>query len=160
MLNLEQYDPLVQQQGLNTDKNSKIGTVLASSGNTTLSQTQMGQTLLFDSATGITYTLPTPTVGAEYTFVVTTKPTSGNHKVITDAATTFLLGAVTSGSASGAAVIFQGDGVADVAVTLDGSAAGGFIGTQMKFKCVSSTLWAVTGQNICYGPPNDPFATS
>lgn len=164
MLFQEQYDPLTRAHGINTQKQTFISTINASSGNTTLTTGKRGQTFLFDSATGITYTLPTPTdggvAGLEYHFIITNTVTSGNHKIITDAATTFLLGAVVTGSAGGASIMTQGDGSANIAVTMNGSTTGGFKGTILHFKSLNSTQWEVSGNNVSGGTPATPFANS
>lgn len=151
---IQNYDPNVAINGFVTSVN-------ASSVTTSPSESKSGQTFLFDSATGITYTLPAPDVGLEYTFVVTTTNTSGNHKVITDAATTFLLGAVLCGSPAGATIMSQGNGTTHVAVTMSGTTTGGVKGTALNFKCITATQWEVTGSVITQGgAPATPFATS
>lgn len=140
---------------------ARTGVVNGSSGNTSPTTAQSGQTFLFDSATGITYTLPAPTVGLTYDFIVTTTVTSGNHKIITDAGTTLLLGAVLVGSASGTPIMAQGNGSTHVAVTMNGTTTGGLVGTWINFKCVSATKWEVSGSDVTQnGAPATPFATS
>ncbi len=160
MLNQENYEPLVAINGLNTQKNSMLSSVNGSSGNTTLLSSQMGETFLFDSATGITYTLPAPVVGAEFNFIVTNTVTSSNHKVITDASTTLLLGIVVEGSTNSTPSTFQANGTTHVSVTMNGSTTGGVKGGRLRFKAVSSTLWEVDGLLPSASSQATPFATS
>lgn len=152
---IQNYSPLIKQNGFVTTVHTSTGAAGTSPG-----VPNSGQTFLFDSATGITYTLPAPSTGLEYSFVVTTTPTSGSHKIITDAATTFLLGVVTSGSVGGAALQFQGNGTTHVAVTMNGTTTGGLVGTSIRFKCVTATQWEVVGQNVNSAAALTPFATS
>lgn len=160
MLFQENYDPFVAAHGLTTQRQSYISTINASSGNTTLTQGRRGQTFLFDSATGITYTLPTPIAGTEFHFIVTNTVTSGSHKIITDAATTFLMGAVFEGSTGVAPLTFQGNGTSHISVTMGGTTTGGLIGTALKFKAVSTSLWEVTGFMPSAASPATPFSNT
>lgn len=121
---------------------------------------------LFDSAAGITYTLPaTTTPGLEFDFIVTVSATSNSHKVITSAGTIFLIGEVTgyNTASSDAALPFHGNGSSHVAVTqaaASSNATGGLQGSWHKFRSVSSTLWHVTGQGLAGTTATTPFATS
>ena len=176
MVYIEDYVPVVKNNGLNTLKNASFGgtvsflgtvtfsgaqvkPVYGSAAGTTLTQAGSGATFLFDTAAGITYTLPAPVVGAVFDFVVTTSVTSSNHKVITNAGTVLLQGAII-GATTTASVFESVIGSSNIAVTMNGSTTGGLVGTNLSFKCLSATLWQVSGTNFGSGSPATPFATS
>lgn len=129
------------------------GAVVASGGTTrTLVAGGSGTTNLFDSAAGITYTLPAPVVGLVYNFFWSVLQTSSAHVVVTNAGTVFLLGAVAmfsdvdvTPSATLGPKMFAGNGSTHIKTTTNGTTLGGGIGSWMQFKCLSATQWAVTG---------------
>lgn len=127
----------------------------------TLLAKESGALCLFDAATAITYTLPTPVEGMEFEFETTVAASGANHKVITAATgTQFLLGAVTSGDTSAATDVFQANGTTHVAITMDGSTKGSLVGTSFKLTAISTTQWVIRGSVIAAGTVIDPFATS
>lgn len=118
----------------------------------TLTAAGSGTTNLFDSAAGITYTLPVPVAGQMFRFIWTVLQTSSAHVVVTDAATTFLLGAVAmfSGedvtpSATLGPKMFAANGTTIVKTTTNGTTTGGGIGSWMEFRAISTTVWFVNG---------------
>lgn len=124
---------------------------------------QSGSIFLFDRAAGVTATLPAPSVGLEYTFIVVTTVTSNSYKIITDAGTTFLTGSLLAASDNLASKSFIGNGTTHLAVTqaaASSNSTGGIIGSQVTVRCVTSTLWEVTGTVIASATPATPFATS
>lgn len=127
----------------------------------TLAANESGAMCLFDVASGVTYTLPPPVAGMTFEFVVTTTITSNNAKIITDAATTFLLGEVltyTTATASPAGFAFNGS--THVACTMNGTTTGGIIGTKIRCTALSSTVWLIEGQIVGSGTIATPAATS
>lgn len=137
----------------------RVSSILASSGNTAVTAVNSGGTYLFDTAAGITYTLPTPTPGMSYNFVVTTSVTSSNHKVITNTGTVLLQGTILGATTT--ATMFESlTGSSNISVTMNGSTTGGLVGTELTFRCLSATLWQVTGNNFGSGSPATPFANS
>lgn len=128
----------------------------------TLLPEESGSLCLFDRAAGVVYTLPAPVKGMQFEFDVSVAVTSNAHKVITDAATTFLLGAVIAGNLTVAASgdIFQANGTTHVAISMNGTDTGGLIGGRIKFTAISSTVWYVEGLVVGSGTNADPFATS
>jgi len=126
----------------------------------TLLANESGSLCLFDRAAGNVYTLPVPIVGMQFEFLTTVAVTSNAQKVITDAATTFLLGCVTSGELAAAMDVFQANGSTHVAISSNGSTTGGLIGSRYKVVCVSSTIWTIEGVIVGSGTLADPFATS
>lgn len=167
---LEQNEPGVARFGLQTNKpaifggsvafnGGRVGAILPSSGNTAVTPAMSGSTLLFDTAAGITYTLPAATPGLTYTFVVTTTVTSSSHKIITSAGTVLLQGLVVS--ATIAASIFESViASSNISVTMNGTTTGGLVGTQMELKCLTATLWQVMGTNFTSGTTATPFSAT
>jgi len=133
--------------------------VTASGGATrVLKAEESGGTFFWDAATGVTYTLPAPAVGMEFNFYATVSVTSNAHVIITDAATTFLSGAInqiidTSGTSEG-----QVGAATDVTISMNGSTTGGLIGTWIHVKCITSTLWVARGLVVSSGTLSTPFA--
>lgn len=127
---------------------------VAASGGTTriLTAANSGSLNLFDSAAGITYTLPAPAVGLQYNFVTSTLQTSSAHVVVTDAGSTLLIGSVVmlSGedvtpSATLGPKMFAANGSTHIKYTSNGTTTGGGIGTWLQFTCISATRWHVIG---------------
>lgn len=184
---IEEYIPGIQSNGLYTNTATVLGStlavtgastftgavsfsgvasggkrnVLASSGNTSPTVAQSGSVLLFDSGTGIAFTLPAPAVGLEYTFVVANTVSSGTHSIVTDAASTYLLGALAMGSAAGTATLNAlGNGSSHIAVRMNGTTLGGILGTKITVTCTSATQWEVSGIVAGSGSLATPFATT
>lgn len=128
----------------------------------TLKAEESGALCLFDRAAGVVYTLPAPAVGLTFEFLVTVAVTSNAHKVITDAATTFLLGGIIMGDVTVAQSgdYFEADGSTHVALSAGGSTTGGLIGERYAVTCISATQWVIHG--VCHGAGTlaTPFATS
>jgi len=124
---------------------NKIGTVAASGATATLTAAQSGSVVLV-SGTHCAITLPAPAVGLNYTFILLSTPSGGNHSVVTDAGTTFIQGIVQlviDNSATTKA--FLANGTSHTTLTLNGTTTGGILGTQFQYTCVSATKWNVTG---------------
>lgn len=128
----------------------------------TLKAEESNALCMFDRAAGVVYTLPTPVKGMQFEFAVSVAVTSNAHKIITSAATVFLVGGLISGNLTVASSgdIFQGDGTTHVAVSMDGATKGGLIGGRLKFTALSTTQWYVEGMVVGSGTNADPFATS
>lgn len=128
----------------------------------TLLPRESGALCLNDRAAGIVWTLPPPVVGMTFEFGTTVQRTSNSYKIITNAATVFLVGAVMAGDATIATSgdIFTADGTTIVALTLDGDTKGGFVGEKLTFRAISSTQWLVQGLVIGTGTMVTGFATS
>lgn len=126
-----------------------------------LTAKQSGALCLFDSAAGIVYTLPAPVVGMFYDFLVTVSVTSNAHKVITDAATTFLVGAVTMVTiATASPAGFSANGTTIRSLSAAGTTTGGLIGETYRVTAISSTQWGINGVTVGSGTIVTPFATS
>lgn len=128
----------------------------------TLTVEESGSVVFLNRAAGITVTLPTPQAGVTYEFYVGTSVTSNAYKIITDAATTFLVGSVTNvdTDTSNAVAVFTADGTAHVALDMNGTTKGGLRGSYFKLTCISSTRWLITGTNLGSGIVATPFANS
>lgn len=128
--------------------------VTASGGATrTLLAADSGSLNLFDAATGVAYTLPTPAVGLVYDFVVTVLQTSGTNSVITAApASQFIRGYITmfsdvdvTPSATLGPKGFAGDGTSHVKINTNATTTGGGIGSWLRLIGVSTTVWQAWG---------------
>lgn len=171
--------------GIATDKNLALGGTLTVTGMTTLSggmtsksnvisgsgatvtltAAQSGSTVLFDRAAGIVYTLPAPAVGLNFSFIATVSVTTNSYKVITDTGTTLLIGSVdgVDTDSTNAVAAYTGNGTTHIAVTqaaASSNATGGLQGSQVNVRCVSTTLWQVSGTVLQAGTAATPFATS
>jgi hypothetical protein len=136
--------------------------VVTVTSNTTLKKEQSGALVVLGVASGATVTLPAPQEGLQFTIATSVTRTSNSYKIITDAETTFLVGAVMAGDATIATSgdVFEANGTTIVAVTIDGDTKGGFIGSTLQFTCINSTQWYVEGLLIGTGTMATPFATS
>lgn len=128
----------------------------------TLLPRESGALVLLDRAAGIVVTLPPPVVGMTFEFGTTVQRTSNSYKIITNAATVFLVGAVMAGDATIATSgdIFTADGTTIVALTNDGDTKGGFVGENFKVRAISATQWLIQGLVIGTGTMVTGFTTS
>lgn len=128
----------------------------------TLLREESGALCLFDRAAGVVYTLPTPVEGAWFEFIVTVAVTSNAHKIVTSAATEFLVGKVIMGDVTVAQSgdVFTADGTTIRALSADGATKGGLLGETYKVVAISSTQWAIDGVSHGAGTLATPFATS
>lgn len=136
--------------------------VISVTANRTLLAEESGALVLLGVASGATLTLPAPQVGMTFDVSVSVSRTSNSYKIITNAATVFLLGAYMAGDATIATSgdIFTGDGSTHVALTFDGDTKGGLVGGCLTFTCISATQWFVSGDVIGTGTMVTAFATS
>jgi len=128
----------------------------------TLKANESGSLCLLDRAAGVVYTLPTPVVGMTFEFLATVAVTSNAYKVITAAATQFLLGGIIMGDVTVAQSgdYFEANGTTHVAISANGSTTGGLLGERYTVTAISTTQWVIHG--VCHGAGTlaDPFATS
>lgn len=120
-----------------------------------------GSIYVINSAGGQTLTLPAPSVGLTYEFVIGTRATSGTHAIVTNNTTaTFFNGFVLVASASNGTVgTFVSAGTAAAALVFNGTTTGGSVGTWVQVSCISATTWAVTGNAAGSGVIATPFQT-
>ena len=154
---------MAEQLGKNEEQGAYIPNfrqnVLSGLGTTrTLTAAESGSLVLFDTAAGLVVTLPAPVAGMVFEFSVTIDGT-GSYSIDTDAATTFLNGAITGVSTTaGGADTFEADGSSIVSCDFDSTTTGEHIGTYAKFVAISSTVWAVSGTAAGTGTMATPFA--
>lgn len=122
---------------------------------------QSGALYVMSKADGIVLTLPAPVVGLWYEVVIDTTVTSNNYKVITNAGSVFMRGTV-FGSITATPTITAdtGNGSTHIAVTMNGTTTGGYVGTTLRFVCTSATEWDVSGFVPKTGSVATIFATS
>lgn len=122
---------------------------------------ESGALCLFDTATGVTYTLPTPVIGMQFEFIATVAWASGVYKFITSAATEFLVGSVSSlNSGATTAEAFLANGTTHRAVSMAGTTTGGFTGDRFRVTAISATQWVLEGVYSNTGTAATPIATS
>lgn len=151
----------VTSGGAATVSSSEGGQVVSGSGATvTLTAAQSGSTVLFDRAAGIVFTLPAPVVGLKFRFVITTTITSNAAQIDTDAATTFLVGAINQIIDASATSEGQfANGTSHVGISMNGTTTGGIKGTVIDLECINSTQWMITGLVAGSGTLATPFTT-
>lgn len=161
---------LQEQQGTLSRDQVQPAKRLVTSGAQTLTVAQSGTLCLFNTAAGYTYTLPAPTandVGTTFEFLCTVTNTSTVAKVITDSASTFLLGEIyiASGGTPGATtgpLGFACNGTTHRAINQGGAdtTTGGIIGSRFKVTLVTATQWFVEGLLLGSATVVTPVATS
>ena len=125
----------------------------------TLVAADSGGTFLLDTAAGSILTLPAvPVAGMEFEVLVSTSVTSNSHIVKTNDAAIFIGGGIQQMIDTTAVSEGQfADPTATVTITMNGSTTGGLIGTALKFKAISSTVWNITGLVASSGTLATPF---
>lgn len=177
---IENFLPPVQSAGLNTNKATYLGgtlevagvatfdqspvfsagrlsTVLNETANATLTVSQSGATVLFNSTTGVQVILPTPASGVEYTFVVTQAPSTGTHGVRV-AGSTFLIGGLNAAKDAGTSGVYTANGTSTAVVSLNGTTQGGIAGSTFKVVGINATQWQVSGTTLGSGALATPFS--
>lgn len=126
-----------------------------------LAPEESGALCLFDAATGMVFQLPAPVVGLWYEFAVRVTITSNASKVLTDAATTFMVGgAALVNSGATTAQFFAANGTTIRSINGNGTTTGGIIGDRYRVTCISATLWQVDAVMNQTGTAATPFATT
>lgn len=127
----------------------------------TLLDDESGALCLFDSASGVVYTLPAPVIGMQFEFATTVTITSNAAKIITNSASVFLLGAVQIILVAAATTLAAaGNGTTHRAISSNGTTTGGVIGDFYRVTAISATQWVVDGFISGSGALATPFATS
>lgn len=127
----------------------------------TLTAGDSGALCVFNSAAGDIYTLPVPTAGLWFDFVVTVTATSNNQKVITSQATEFLLGTfVQSTDGTYTSALQSANGTTIRSWVGNGSTTGGIKGDWFRVTAISATQWVIWGMGSATGAEATPFATS
>ncbi len=120
-----------------------------------------GALVYWDQAAGVTYTLPAPKLGMWFEFIVTVTITSAAAKVITDAATSFLLGGFRqSTDTTFTEATHLANGTTIRAWSGNGTTTGGVVGDTLIVSAASATVWMVMGRGSATGAEATPFATS
>lgn len=136
--------------------NTKLPVISGLGATRTLSVDESNSVINLDRAAGIVLTLPLAVPGLTYTFHATVSVTSNSYKVITGAATEFLVGGVAQNAA--ALAVFSGNGTSHISVLMNGTTTGGLLGTALRFTCLSTTKWMVEGVNLGSGTGVTPFS--
>lgn len=124
---------------------------------------ESGSVCLFDSVEGITYTLPPPTVGLYFDFLVSVSVLAPNvYKTITDASTSILSGEIilADPTSPDLGYCFSPNGVSDVAIENNGTTTGGLLGGIYRLTALSTTEWFISGNTHANGVKASPFRSS
>lgn len=159
---LQNYEQLSYgSPGLSMHRGKAVQVISDGVATRTLTAKEAGAICCLDSAAGVIYTLPTPVAGMTFTFVTTVSRTSNAHKIITNLATEFLLGAVALiNNAATTGEAFGADGTTIRALSSNGTTTGGIIGDRYTITAISATQWFIEGVLIQSGTAATPFATS
>ena len=135
--------------------------VLASSGNTTMTSAMSGSIMLLDGA-GVDYTLPAigaGDVGMEFWFVSTVLA-DGTFQTITAGAADLLTGGVMCMSTAAGLEndAFSPDVTDDLIITMNGTTQGGIIGSTWHLIAISATRWYCDGTTLGSGTLVTPFS--
>ncbi len=126
----------------------------------TLTAEDSGAICLFNSASGMTYTLPSAQPGLFFDFQVTVTVTSNNDRVIC-AVGDFFLGTVLQASDGTVTLVGRtADGSTHLAFDLNGTTKGGIMGDTIRVAAISDTQWAISGFVTATGTEATMFATS
>jgi hypothetical protein len=132
--------------------------VLASSGNTTMTDAMSGSVMLLDGA-GVDYVLPAITaanIGMAFRFFTSVTATD---QTVTAGSGDLLIGSVEIiDEATPDTDAFSPDVSDDLIITLNGSTTGGLIGSYLDLVAISTTRWAVTGRLRGSGAQSTPFS--
>lgn len=154
---------MAEQIGKNSPDGSlvkgQIRQVISGSGATkTLVASDSGALVLFDRAAGIVFTLPAPVAGMYFDFSVSVTGT-GSYSIDTDAATTFIGGAIAGQSTTaGGGDAFPATISSTVSIDLDSTETGEDAGGYFTLVAISSTVWVVGGYTVGSGTLATPFA--
>lgn len=128
----------------------------------TLTAAQSGSIVLIDKADGCMITLPAPSVGLNFTFLYPIAQTSSANGVVTDAGSTYFLGALlvlVAGGATGQPFIAAAASNF-IRVTSNKTTTGGLVGGCWNAYCITATQWYVEGYLIGSGSIATPFSAS
>jgi hypothetical protein len=125
-----------------------------------LKKDESGALVIFNTAAGQACTLPaiaSRDIGMNFEFLITVTGT-GTYSITTDAATTFIIGAIDSSSTT---VAEGGDTFAaagtETAILFDADTTGRLVGTNITLTAISTTQWAVGGTMMGVGTLATPF---
>lgn len=126
----------------------------------TLKAEESGSLVVFDKADGTIITLPAPVIGLQFDFLISVAGTSNSYSIDTDAATTFIGGAVATVSTTVAqgGESFPATIASTVSCDFDAAVTGRLVGTAVTFTCISSTTWVCSGVMHGVGTLETPFA--
>jgi hypothetical protein len=122
--------------------------------------TQSGSVILIGATTGEVVTLPAPTVGCWFDFVITVSNTSASNEIETASNANFLLGSAEHSASGIAPLNFWANGTSTQAIKMNGSTTGGLIGSMFHIVGISATQWEIGGTNECTATCTTAFTAS
>lgn len=121
-----------------------------------------GKTILLDTLTGSTFTLPASTgKGQKIRFQVSLVPTSNSHIIKVANASDIIQGTIHTVSDNSAAVLGYIAGASDDTITLNRTTTGGVtIGEYIELEDIKKNVWAVRGFTASTGTEATPFSST
>jgi hypothetical protein len=121
--------------------------------------THGGKTMIFDAATGVTFTLPAATgTGVRFRFVVTVTVTSNQHRIDVVGNDAMFGVALVAQDGGDTIVAFEAGADAD-RINMNGTTTGGIKGTVIELEDVATDTWAVEYKGSATGTEATPFVT-
>lgn len=114
----------------------------------TLTAVQSGALVQMGATAGEVVTLPTPSPGLWYDFVITVTNTSNYNEIESGSASIFLLGDAQHCATGSACLDFWANGTSTEAIKMDGAHLGGLIGSHFHIQGISATQWEISGVNL------------
>lgn len=128
-----------------------------------LTSANAGQSILLNTATGSTVTLPAATgSGNNFNFFVTATTTAGAHKILAASVSDFMNGIVT-GETAGTPKGFASAAATNHSLQMPftgSQPSGGFIGDWFEVRDVGVNLWTVKGMYQAGTTPTTPFSAA
>lgn len=129
-----------------------------------LTSANAGATVLLNTATGSTVTLPAATgTGNKYNFAVTTTTTSGSHKILAASSSDFLNGIAAGHVSAGTTLSFSAVAATAHSIQMPFAGtqpSGGFIGDWFEFVDSATNLWDVRGMYQSGTTSTTPFSAA
>ena len=126
----------------------------------TLTSDHNGALCVYANAAGYTYTLPAAQLGLWFDFVVEVTVTSVAAKCIC-ASGDFLLGNfIQSTDGTYTSANHAADGTTIVAISMNGTTTGGYVGDWYRVHAISATQWEIYGMGRATGTEATPFSAS
>lgn len=110
---------------------------------------QSGQQILIGATGGEVVTLPVPVVGCNFHFIISVSNTSNYNEIETSSGSVFLLGDVHHSASGIASLDFWANGTSTEAIKMDGAHLGGLLGSDFWVTAISTTVWQISGNNLC-----------
>lgn len=126
----------------------------------TLLASESGAMCYFATAAGYTYTLPPAERGLWFEFEVLVTITSVAAKTICSTGDFLLGNFIQSTDGTYTTASHAANGTDIVAISMNGTTTGGYVGDTWRVIAISDSQWAIDGEGRATGSEATPFATS